>query len=109
MELCLERSKGAPLQLNLDVSWGSEYRDLIAPYIQNTETLRCHSLVAVEDFTQTLPNFPQSTPDLRSLILEHAIDYPTWDPSTNPFESFPNTVTSLSLYDIPLYPSFLEI
>jgi len=109
MELCLERSKGAPLQLDLDVSWGPECRDLITPYIQNTETLRCDSIVAVEDFTQTLPNFPQSTPNLRSLILEHAIDYPTRDPSTDPFESFPNTVTSLSLYDIPLYPSFLEI
>ena len=43
---------------------GLEYYDLMIPYIQNIETISWGSLVAVEDFTQTLPNFSQSMPNL---------------------------------------------
>ena len=109
MAMILERTKAVPLQLSLPQPQGPRLRDLLVPYIQNTETLWCYELVAIEDFTQTLPNFPMSMPNLRSLTLEHMIDQPTWDPSADPFELFPNTMTFLSLCDVPLYPSFLRL
>ena len=106
MALSLERSKAAPLRLELCMMDCFRLRDLIIPRLQNIETLCCDQHVGLEDFIQTFPNFPRSTPNLRSLKLEHA---PTWDPSTDPFNLFPNTMRSLSLYDIPLYPSFLGL
>jgi len=107
--MSLERSKAAPLQLSLGEPQGPRLRDLLSPYIQNTETLWFYNLVAVEDLIQTLPNFPQSMPKLRSLTLDHQTNKPSWDRSTDPFEPFPDTITFLSLYDIPLYPSFLGL
>ena len=113
--LTLERSKAAPLQLKLDPPMscraGSRARfcDLITPYIQNVETLRFEQLTKVEELTQMLPNFPLSTPNLRLLELGHEGFGPLLDPSTDPFESFPDTLRSLALYDLPLYPSFLKI
>ena len=111
MALTLERSKAAPLQLWLDSclfsrSW---FCDLITPYIQTIETLKFDQLATVEHLSQTLPNFPQSTPNLRllSLILEDG--EPGWDPSIDPFGLFPGALRSLTLDDIPLYPSFLEL
>ena len=38
------------------------------------------------------------------LKLELEDDKPEWDPSIDPFGSFPNTLISLTLSDIPLYP-----
>ena len=111
MPLSLERCKAAPLQLELamrHVGEGFKFRDLIAPYIQNIETLWFAELVTIEDFAQTLPNFPQSTPNLRSLEL-FTEDTPEWDPSIDPFALFPDTLRSLKLTDIPLYPSFRQL
>jgi len=82
------------------------FRDLLTPRIQNVETLWCYSVATAESLTQTLPNFPRSMPNLRSLQLGRVVDEPIWDSSTDPFEPFPNTMKSLTLYDIPLYPSF---
>lgn len=110
--LSLERSKAAPLQLWLDtdsVRQDPEFRDLIKPYIQNIETLQFEKLTAIEDLTQTLPNFPQSTPNLRSLRLSHKVTELEWDPSIDPFVLFPSTLRSLSMSEIPLYPSFLGL
>ena len=110
--LSLKRSKDALLQLQLDtasVKRDHEFRDLIAPYIQNIETLLFDGLEAIEDLTQILPNFPQSTPNLRTLVLGTLGGEPGWDPSADPFELFPDTLRSLTLYDIPLYPSFLKL
>ena len=112
MALTLERSKAAPLQLLLvmhHVENELKFRDLIAPYIQNIETLRFAGFGTIEDLAQTLPNFPQSTPNLRSLNLDSDSDRPGWDPSIDPFVSFPDTLTSLKLSDTPLYPSFLKL
>ena len=111
MALTLERSKAAPLQLKLDSRFSDPetFCDLITPYIQNVETLDFEELTVIEDFTQVLLYLPYSTPNLRSLKLELEDDRPEWDPSIDPFESFPNTLRSLTLSDIPLYPSFLEI
>ena len=110
--LTLERSKGAPLQLWLS-SVGffdrATFCDLITPYIQNVETMRLNEFTKIEDLTQVLPNFPQSTPNLRSLVLTREVDTRRWDPSTDPFASFPNTLRSLTSYDAPIYPSFLRL
>ena len=110
--LSLERSKAAPLQLFLDIGTlrrDPELGDLILSHIQNTETLMFGDFPTIEDLTQTLPNFPQSMPNLRSLTLERSRDDPEWDSSTDPFELFPHTLRSLWLMDIPLYPSFLKL
>ena len=110
--LNLERSKAAPLQLKLRMSCVSRmpgFHNLIMPYIQNVETLLFDELTTIEDLTQTLPNFPQSTPGLRSLELRHWSGKHEWDQSTDPFGSFPSTLRSLSLSNIPLYPSFLGL
>ena len=125
--LCLERSKTVPLQLQFSrsrIGGRSWFRDLMAPHIQNTETLRFEEIKSIVELTEILPNFPQSMPNLRSLALarydESNDDNPNpspiddyddapWDPIFDPFGSFPNTLKSLSLDDIPLYPSFLKL
>jgi len=50
-------------------------------------------------------------PNPWSLDLVHTDDddAPDWDPSIDPFGLFSSTLTSLYLYDIPLYPSFLRL
>ena len=109
--LSLERSKASPLRLWLamdQIRQHPEFCDLLTPYIQKTETLEFHHLTTARDFTRTLPNFPQSMPNLRSLELVSA-EVPRWNPSTDPFGPLPRTLRSLSLKDIPLYPSFLKL
>ena len=110
--LSLERSKAAPLQLRLDmysVTQEPEFCSLIIPHVHKTGTLQFGGLTTVEDFVQALPDFPRSMPHLRSLVLERFNDDPKWDSSIDPFESFSNTLRSLSLLDIPLYPFFLKL
>jgi len=53
------------------------------------------------------PNFPNSMPNLRSLTL--AMRGGCWDSSFDPFESPAHTLEYLSLVDIPLSPSLLEL
>ena len=111
MKLNLERSKAAPLHLrfnsySFDPFW---FCELITPHIKNIETLRLDEFITVEDLAQALPNFPQSTPNLRFLELAHKDGEPRWNPSIDPFESFPDTLRALTLYDIPLYPSILKL
>ena len=111
--LSLERSKAAPLHFWLDVPpmrQDSVFCDLLKPYIQNIGALQFEELTTNEDLTQALPNFPQSTPNLRWLDLRHSDDEPGWEsPSADPFKVFPDTLRSLSLFETPLYPSFLRL
>ena len=112
MALSLERSKAAPLQLRLtmdDVTPESGFRELMEPYIGNIEILWFAGFATTEDLARTLPNFPQSTPNLRSLELSIDGSVPGWEPSIDPFASFPDTLRSLELIDAPLYPSFLKL
>ena len=106
--LTLERSKTAALELRLDphTTGFTSFCDLILPYTQNIGTLQFRVFGTLEQLTQTIPNFPQSTPNLRVLELTSVKGF---DASIDPFESFPNTLRSLSLIDIPLYPSFLKL
>lgn len=112
--LSLERSKAAPLLIRLvmdAIKRQPGFPDVIAPYIQNTATLEFYELNSVEDLMQVLPNFPQSMPNLESLCLDLpdplAPNY--WDPSVDPFRSFPPTLEDLFLINTPLYPSFLNL
>ena len=87
-----------------------EFCDLIMPYIEKIGVLWVAELATIEDLTQVRPNFPLSTPNLRQLELvwdDHS--RAILDPSMDPFESLPNTLRSLLLDDIPLYPSFLKL
>lgn len=83
--------------------------DHLAPRIHNVESLEIRNLVTVDDLQQTFPNFPRTMPKLRELDLSLSRTSPDWDSSTDPFEPFPSTLTRLFLYDIPLYPSFLNL
>jgi len=112
--LSLERSKVSLLHLDFDMSpytRTSGFCSLIAPHIRRIKTLRVERIPTIKDFKEALPNFPQSVPNLQSLDLARAGSggVSHWDWSVNPFGSLPNTLTSLVLDDIPLYPSFLKI
>ena len=102
--LPLERSKTSLLQLRLG-NWTpvkQELRDLIAPYIQNTEIPNFLRLKIIENLIQTLLDFPQSTPNLRSLALQYAGNTPRWEPSIDSFRLFRNTGISHVVRHPPL-------
>ena len=108
-ELSLERAKAAPLDIRLDMTQIKKtpgFSDLLAPHIQNTKTLRVDASASAQEFARTLPNFPQSMPDLRSLSLSGRAR--GWDWSIDPFGPL-TTLTHLSLASVPLYPSFLRL
>ena len=114
--LTLERSKAVPLQVRLfnhPPVGRKKFRDLMASHIQNIGILRFKGLINIEDLTKALPNFPQSTPNLRSLELTRVDSIirsgPPIDRSIDPFGLFPNTLRSLTLYDIHICPSFLKL
>jgi len=75
---------------------------LIIPYIQNIDSISVHR---IEELTDALPNFPHSTPNLRSLALLSTYPSAILDRTADPFKSFPHTLKCLSLFNIPLYPS----
>jgi len=108
----LERSRAALLRLHLDVSPPPyDFCDLLAPHVQRVRTVQVEEIKIIEDITERLPNFPLSMPNLRSLDLARTEydDVSGLDSPLDPFRSFPTTLTSLCLYDIPLYPSFLKL
>lgn len=112
MALSLERAKAARLDVNIDMRQlraGPGSFGLIAPYIQNIRTLHVCDLSGIEELTHALPNFPRSTPNLQSLTLLCTYTSVRWDQTVDPFEPFPRTLKHLSLFNIPLYPSLLNV
>ena len=111
--LSLERAKAARLDVSIDMhQFGADPGSLglITPYIQNIDTLHVYDLPGVEELTRALPKFPRSTPNLRSLTLLHTYKaVRPWDRTVDPFELFPHTLQYLSLFNIPLYPSLLDL
>ncbi|KAF9784596.1 hypothetical protein BJ322DRAFT_853518 [Thelephora terrestris] len=110
--LSLERSASSPLEVSLfmdEVKERPGVTDLLIPYLRSVETLRISELTTTEEIARTLPNFPHSMPNLRSLELSLSDEGDNWDPSFDPFGLFPHTLSDLSLHDVPLYPSFLNI
>lgn len=110
--LSLKRSKGAPLELRLNmlqVRSNPGFSDLLLPHTRNTRILDIDSILTIEELTQEFPNFLQSMPNLRSLELWRKDTTGGWDPSIDPFEPLPHALRSLSLFSIHLYPSFLRL
>ena len=105
--LSLERAKAVSLEVHFDAHIADPGTfGLLAPYVQNIETLRVTGPTNIKRLTRALPKFPQSTPNLRSL----SIDSDTyWNRSTDPFESLASTLGCLKLHGIPLYPSLLRL
>ena len=108
--MSLERAKAAPLTIHLNVdklemTKHHRFRQLLLSHIQYTRSLSAYNFYTIKEFTQTLPDFPKSMPDLRSLVLLN--NEPAWTRTTDPFDFSAHTLRNLSLRNVPLYHSFL--
>ena len=111
-ELSLGRTEAAPLDIHIDMDRFQENNwtaNLLRPKVQYTKSLAVlNPPWRVEDVATALPDFPQSMPNLRSLkIIKGPI--PDWDRTADPFGSFSHSLRCLTLKNIPLYPSFLNL
>jgi len=112
--LSLERAKAAPLTIELKVDALTNdpklvgFVDLLLLHIQNTTSLSVGALNSIEELAQALPNFPKSMPNLRSLTLRggRKLDESRIDPLDF---SAAHTLKDLSLQNVPLYPSLLNL
>ena len=110
--LSLQRTKGVPLQVSLDMDYIKETPWLskaIAPYIQNIQTVHFSGICAVRDLGNAIPGFPQSTPHLRLLTLNKPWTRRSAESTIDLFESLAPVLECLKLAHIPLYPSFLRL
>lgn len=110
--LTLERSKGAPLKMVLNMNQIKKkprFSSIIADHIKKTIELVFCEWMTIDDLFKTLPGFPQSMPNLQLLDLTLSDHAPNWDPKIDPFERFPPTIEYLGLGCIPLYQSFLNL
>jgi len=106
----LERAKAARLDVTIDIHrFGAGSLGLIADRAKNITTLHVHNLSGREELIAAVPNFPRSTPNLQSLTLLCAYTSAKWDRSIDPFESLSSTLTRLSLFNVPLYPSLRNL
>ena len=88
MALSLERVKAAPLQVFLDTNGDPESFYPLASHVKNIDTLRVLRSTTIKKLKRAIPNFPQSTPNLRSISLELAPDNGVdWEQSVDPLES----------------------
>ena len=81
--LSLERAESDRLDVYLDmprIMGGDWIFDLLRPKMQNIRTLTIFPWGA-EDLAEAFPNFPQSTPNLRSLKMLQPPGEPDWDRS----------------------------
>lgn len=109
--LSLARAKAAPLtfRLNLQILKSDPgFLDLLLPRTQNTTSLSVIGFSTVEELTQALPNFPRSMPNLRSLTLGRSRKVER-SPVNDPFDFSAHTLRDLSLENIPLFPSILDL
>jgi len=105
-KLSLGRAKAARLDVTIDIhQFGAESFGLIADHTKNINTLRVQNLPGHEELTAAVPGFPRSTPNLQSLTLLCSYTSDKWDQSIDPFKSLSPTLTCLSLFNVPLYPS----
>ena len=109
--LSLERSRTAPLKiyLNLRVE-NREFIDLLLPRILDIGSLRIQGFSSAEELVMLLPDFPLSTPNLRSLSLrgKHGPGSER-NQSVDPFEPFGDTLRHLSMYHFHFCPSLLRL
>ena len=92
-----------------EVGEQSGFSDLLTPCIHNIVTLYLFEIGSLEDIMQTFPNFPCSTPNLRSLEMSLDDDDDDVDISIDPFQPFSSTLRRLALFGVPLYPTFLNL
>ena len=110
--LSLERAKAARLDVSVDMrQFRADPRSFgpIIPYTKNIDTLSIYDLPGIEELALVFPNFPQSTPNLRSLTLYSTYANAKWDRTVDPFKSFPRALKCLGLFDIPLYSSLRNL
>ena len=109
----LRLAKAAPLEITIFMPPPTvpfRFSRIFEAYVQNTRNLVVCHLSTIQQFTERFPNFPQSMPRLQSLELNSAGGDPfDEDWSINPFGAFTFPLRSLSLSEIPLYPSLLGI
>lgn len=109
--LSLERSRTALLKiyLNLRVE-NREFIDLLLPRILDIGSLRIQGFSSPEELVMLLPDFPLSTPNLRSLTLRGKhVPNAERDRSTDPFEPFGDTLRHLSIHHFHFCPSLLRL
>jgi len=82
--------------------------DTLIPHLKNTETLTASSIPTFEKLVQLFSKFPRPMRNLRSLTLE-LDDTDDLDTSIDPFEWLPHTLKALTLDEIHLSPSLLEL
>ena len=105
--LSLERAKAAPLTICLDLNEDPGFLDLLLPHHQSIRSLWV-TPTTFEELTRALPNLSKSMPNLRSLRLGGS-GQDDWAQAIDPFDFSAHTLGELSLYNIPLYPSFLSL
>ena len=109
--LSLERSKAAPLQIDLNLRTKDRgFIPLLLPRIQNVGSLNIHGFSSIEELIRVLPNVPRLTPNLQSLTLRGtALTRAERNRPTDPFVPLTDTLRYLSLNQFPLCPSFLRL
>jgi len=101
----------APLDIYLDVRrfrGDNSILDPLKPKVKNTRSLIVSGRPRAEEITTAFPDFPRSMPNLRSLEIANGRG-PDWDRSVDPFGSSAHSLRCLTLEDVPLYPSFLNL
>ena len=108
--LSLERAKTAPLEIYLSASHMREvgWLHLLRPNIRETRSLCVVGLQSAREVTTAFRNFPLSTPNLQSLKIVKSGN-PDLRRSADPFEWSAHSLRHLTLEQVPLYPSFLNL
>lgn len=110
-KLSLERAKAAPLAVLLAFVPEREFVDLLLPRARNIVSFTCVGFNQIENLVRTLPDFPKSMPNLRSLqlnesgLLQEGARLPA-----DPFDFSAHTsLKELTLIQVPLLPSILSL
>ena len=108
--LSLERAKTAPLEIYLSAPHMREvgWLRLLRPNIRKTRSLCVVGLQSVREVTTAFQKFPLSTPNLQSLKLVKT-ETPDSSQSVDPFEWSAHSLRRLTLEQVPLYRSFLNL
>jgi len=110
--LSLERAKAAPLTIYLNMIKlrnDPGFLDLLLPHHQNIISLSVVRPATVEELTWALPNLSKSMPNLRSLTIWGPGEA-DWNQHIDPLDfSAAHALKDLTLHNIPLYPSILNL